>query len=471
MTVYQDPGHFCHARWQQWVLTPFWILQFTMLLSMSGIFIFRLIETSNQPMVKGKTQDDLILQHVWEATNVAFPLIAAALTGAEVFRFFYQNITPSWMVLSHILKTFFASIVLALDVTVYVKRVKDPYVTPGLAIGCALVLITCVPAVYVTVVYRRLMKHEYHHPGCQGLKKPNLSGRKEGDKAPSLSLTTPLSDSGSLGQVDKMGGYLTTETGDDMVKKEEAGPGIQRSRTIRLSLASFKSLKRSKTISSRKAPSSPAPYDVVDPESTDTNHWTAPVDVPLEKYTHERCTAFDEFIQRRLSGEDMDKPDGSWMGGAIGSYRPRPSNLDFSSASRRSSSGYSVSSSLHSPLGLPRAPLPMPTALMGSSSRITSRSSHVGVLGSVPETAEPNGEPNAQQQRHFSMGRLRSMAPDPSWATEPIRRVTIAGTGARYSKFEPMQGEWPLRADSDVWVPASAFELESQPLHHKDGSS
>lgn len=70
---------------------------------------------------------------------MAFPLIAAGLTGAEVFRFFNKNITPSWMVLSHILKTFFASVVLALDVTVYVKRVKDPYVTPGLAIGCALV--------------------------------------------------------------------------------------------------------------------------------------------------------------------------------------------------------------------------------------------------------------------------------------------------------------------------------------------
>ncbi|KAI6351042.1 hypothetical protein MCOR25_010199 [Pyricularia grisea] len=469
MTVYQVPGHFCHARWQPWVLTPFWILQFTMLLSMTGIFIFRLIETSNQPLVKGKSQNDLILQHVWEATNVAFPLIAAGLTGAEVVRFFNKNITPSWMVLSHILKTFFASVVLALDVTVYVKRVKDPYVTPGLAIGCALVFITSVPAVYITVVYRRLMKHEYHHPGCQGLKKPNLSGRKEGDKAPSLSLTTPLSDSGSLEKgADKMGAYFTTETGDDMVKKEEAGPGLQRTRTKRLSLASFKSLTRTKTISSRKPPTSPAPYDVVDRESTDSNQWTAPADLPLEKYTHERCTAFDEFIQRRLSSDDMDRPDGSWMGGAAGSYRPRPSNLDFFSASRRSS-GYSINSSLHSPLGLPRAPLPMPTALIGSS-RVTSRNSHIGVLGSVPETAEPNGETSPQQQRHFSMGRLRSMAPDPSWTPEPMRRVTISGTDARSSKYEPMKGEWPLRADSDVWVPASAFELESQPLHHNDGS-
>ncbi|EHA47660.1 hypothetical protein MCOR02_007040 [Pyricularia oryzae] len=470
MTVYQDPGHFCHARWQQWVLTPFWIIQFTMLLSMSGIFIFRLIETSNQPLVKGKSQNDLMIQHVWEATNVAFPLIAAGLTGAEVFRFFNKNITPSWMVLSHILKTFFASVVLALDVTVYVKRVKDPYVTPGLAIGCALVLITCVPAVYVTVVYRGLMKHEYHHPGCQGLKKPNLSGRKEGDKAPSLSLTTPSSDSGSLGKTDKMGAYFTTESGDDMIKKEEPGPGLQRSRTKRLSLASLKSLTRTKTISSRKAPPSPAaaPYDVVDRESTDTNPWTAPSDLPLEKYTHERCTAFDEFIQRRVSGEDMDRPDGGWMGGAGGSYRPRPSNLDFFSASRRSS-GYSINSSLPSPLGLPRAPLPMPTAVIGSS-RVTSRNSHVGVLGSVPETAEPSGEPSPQQQRHFSMGRLRSIAPDPLWATEPIRRVTIAGAGARYSKFEAAKGEWPLRADSDMWVPASAFDIESQPLHRKDGS-
>ncbi|TLD24266.1 hypothetical protein PspLS_06465 [Pyricularia sp. CBS 133598] len=468
MTVYQDPGHFCHARWQQWVLTPFWILQFTMLLSMAGVFLFRLIETSNKPMAKGKAQDDLILQHVWEATNVAFPLIAAGLTGAEVVRFFNKNITPSWMVLSHILKTFFASVVLALDVTVYVKRVKDPYVTPGLAIGCALVLITCVPAVYVTVVYRRLMKHEYHHPGCQGLKKPSLSGRKEGDKAPSLSLTTPLSDSGSLGKADKMGAYFTTESGDDIISKEDGGPGLQRTRTKRLSLASFKSLKRTKTTSTRKDPPSPAPYDFVHRESTDTNQWTAPVDLPLEKYTHERCTAFDEFIQRRLSSEDSDRPDGSWMGGAAGSYRPRPSNLDFFSASRRSS-GYSINSSLPSPLGLPRAPLPMPTALIGSS-RVTSRNSHVGVLGSVPETAEPNGEASPHQQRHFSMGRIRSMAPDAAWATEPIRRVTIAGTGARYSKYEPVRGEWPLRADSDVWVPASAFDFESQPLHHKDGS-
>lgn len=35
-----------------------------MLLSMSGIFIFRLIETSNQPLVKGKSQNDLMIQHV-----------------------------------------------------------------------------------------------------------------------------------------------------------------------------------------------------------------------------------------------------------------------------------------------------------------------------------------------------------------------------------------------------------------------
>lgn len=477
MGVYQDQGHFCRARWQPLFLTPFWILQLTLLLSMPGIFIYRLTETLKLPLGKGSSREALILQLIWEATNVALPMVGAGLTVAEILRFLNKNITPSWMVLSHISKTFIASIVLALDVTVYVKRVNDPYVTPGLAIGCALVLVTCVPATYVTVVYRRLLNHEYHHPDYHGFKKPDFSSKRAAShhrKAPSLSLTTPISHSSSFGKGDNMSGYLinSNEAGDprwpETLKREHSFLMHEERRAPRLSLGSFRSLTWNKT--DRSASGSPAAFDFIERDSMDPSHWPSMPEsgVPLEKYTHERSTAFDEYIQRRLSGDEaVDRTS---------LYRPpRPSNIEFFSSRRMSSGGYSTTSTIPSPLGgAPRVAIPMPSAMIsgGGTGRIASRGGPLGMLGSVPEIGEEMGDTSSQQQRHSSMGRIQRSGPeDEPLSLEPTRRVTIANSTRPRSKHESTQRGWPLRPDCDAWVPASAFDIETQPLQKGRSSS
>ncbi|KAK3496390.1 hypothetical protein B0T13DRAFT_285346 [Neurospora crassa] len=160
MTLNLDQLLFARAEWRIRLLAPCWMIQVGALLSLVGLFSYRLSVTSRTFDDEISHDQEIIVQIVWESTQVGFSIISVALTIAEMWKARSETLTPFFMLCTHLVKYTLASGMLGLDATVYVKYPDHHYSTVGLALDCILLGITLVMLFYAFYTYRRLLKLE-----------------------------------------------------------------------------------------------------------------------------------------------------------------------------------------------------------------------------------------------------------------------------------------------------------------------
>ncbi|KAK3347907.1 hypothetical protein B0H65DRAFT_158689 [Neurospora tetraspora] len=160
MTVNLDQVLFARAEWRFRFLAPCWMIQVGILLSLVGLFSYRLFVTSQTFDDEISHGQDPIVQIVWESTQVGFSFISATLTVAEVWKARSETLTPFFMLCTNLIKSTLASGMLGLDATVYVQYSNHHYSVVGLALDCILLGITLIMLFYAFYTYRRLLKFE-----------------------------------------------------------------------------------------------------------------------------------------------------------------------------------------------------------------------------------------------------------------------------------------------------------------------
>lgn len=65
MGKHREQGHFDRARWRLALLVPFWILQVVFLLSLMGVFSYRLVATSELLKDEEKKASVSTVKIVW----------------------------------------------------------------------------------------------------------------------------------------------------------------------------------------------------------------------------------------------------------------------------------------------------------------------------------------------------------------------------------------------------------------------
>ncbi|KAI0886459.1 uncharacterized protein GGS22DRAFT_113836 [Annulohypoxylon maeteangense] len=259
--THRDNAQFSRSGWRKRILLPCWIIQIGLLLATMGLFSYRLSHT----IKTWKDEEDLgnipMVEFVWEAVNVAFSFISLVITFFSIAKFIAEVLTPLPLLFSNILNLVFASAVLALDIVVYLKHTEKQYSLAGLAMDCALMFFTIIPAIYSYIIYRRLLSYDdYHIPG--NVKPYGYASEPEDTAYRSSWLEPPVP-------------YDPTNPG-----------GVTRPRAL-----SAASRRLSLSLSSRAA----------SPQLTPPT----PERVPGERrgsYTHKRDTQFDEYVKRRSSG-------------------------------------------------------------------------------------------------------------------------------------------------------------------------
>ncbi|KAK3391427.1 hypothetical protein B0T20DRAFT_456623 [Sordaria brevicollis] len=160
MTVNLDQVLFARAEWRMRLLAPCWMVQVGILLSLVGLFAYRLSVTSRTYDDEISHGRDPIVQLVWESTQVGFSSISIALTVAEIWKARSETLTPFFMLCIQIIKTALASGMLGLDAAVQIKYSERHYTIVGLALDCLLLAITMLVFIYAIYTYRRLLKFE-----------------------------------------------------------------------------------------------------------------------------------------------------------------------------------------------------------------------------------------------------------------------------------------------------------------------
>ncbi|KAM0262487.1 hypothetical protein ACHAQJ_001741 [Trichoderma viride] len=164
--------------------------------------------------------------------------IIAICTMFEIGKYFSQALTPWTVLFTHVVKLACASAILALDVVIYVQRSDSHYSLIGLGMDGLLMLTAISLAIYAIIAYRRLSKYDEYD-------------RPANAKSYLYTDTSYSSRLGGRDSVDKRGSL-----GSD-----------------RLSIGS-----------------------VVNPTIIE------PVEQRPRRYSHERDTQFDDYVNRKTSG-------------------------------------------------------------------------------------------------------------------------------------------------------------------------
>ncbi|TEA15081.1 hypothetical protein C8034_v002761 [Colletotrichum sidae] len=166
MVLHRKQAQFDRARWRIAVLVPFWILQLLVLLTVIGLFSWRLSDTVQNWDTEEDTKGMFpMVEVVWEAVNIGFSLICLVSTVYEIAKLAAETLTPWTMLFTHVLKIVCSLATLALDVVVFVQRKDSRYSLVGLGLDCVLILLVTVPGFYSIQTYRRLSKYDdYHYP-------------------------------------------------------------------------------------------------------------------------------------------------------------------------------------------------------------------------------------------------------------------------------------------------------------------
>ncbi|RFU78269.1 hypothetical protein TARUN_3947 [Trichoderma arundinaceum] len=236
-------AQFDRAKWRLLVLAPAWSLQLTLAFGMLGLFCWRLGDTIHHFEARNKAGKAPVIEYVWEATNIGMSSIVAICTIYEIARYFAQALTPWTMLFTHVVKLACASAILALDVVIYVQRSDSHYSLIGLGMDALLMVIAISLAIYAIIAYRRLSKYDdYDRP--DNAKSYSFKEGLEADTSYSSRLEVQNS-------VDKRGSLGSERLSIGSV----AGPTI-----------------------------------------------IQPVEQRPRRYSHERDTQFDEYMNRKASG-------------------------------------------------------------------------------------------------------------------------------------------------------------------------
>ncbi|KAK6078593.1 hypothetical protein SCUP234_06216 [Seiridium cupressi] len=162
---HRDQAHFERARWRKRVLLPCWIVQIPILLTLMGVFSYRLsntVSTFKEEKDKGGVP---MVEFVWECVNIAFSTVSFILDLVQIAKFIAEVLTPFGMLAGNAVSLTLSLAILVLDVVVYVQHADKNYSIVALSLDCALLFFTIIPIIYGVIVYRRLAAFdEYHHP-------------------------------------------------------------------------------------------------------------------------------------------------------------------------------------------------------------------------------------------------------------------------------------------------------------------
>ncbi|KAI1136440.1 hypothetical protein F5Y05DRAFT_108418 [Hypoxylon sp. FL0543] len=277
--THRDNAQFSRAGWRKRVLLPCWIAQIAILLGVMGLFSYRLSITVRTWKDEEAIGNIPMVEFVWEIVNVAFSFFSLLITFVTIARFIAEVLTPLPLLFANILNMVLASAVLALDIVVYVKYTDRQYSLVGLAMDCALLFFTILPAFYSVVIYRRLLSYDdYHIPG--NIKPYGYSSAEE---------------SGEMG-------YHSSWLEPPM-PYDPTDPAAMATRPRSISAASSRISLTLNTLGISSQPSPP----IVEPP---------PVERP-KSYDHKRDTRFDEYVRRRSNSYtklDVDRAFGAEFG-------------------------------------------------------------------------------------------------------------------------------------------------------------
>ncbi|KAI0195049.1 hypothetical protein F4808DRAFT_331769 [Astrocystis sublimbata] len=268
---HRDNAHFSLAGWKKRVILPCWILQILILLSVMGLFSYRLSRTITTWEEEDKKGMVPVVEFIWEAANIGFSLVSLVVTFIAIARFIAEVLTPLPLLFGCILNVVLSAAVLALDIVIYVQRKDKQYSLIGLALDAALIVVTLIPLIYAIVIYRRLLDYDdYHLPGNHKAFGFNLPEEGVEDRSSiQLKAPTPYDPTNST-----LGPIATISSGEPQTRGRSVSIG---SRRISLSF-------------SRTQSRSPPP--------------PPPVDAAMERrvsYDHKRDTQFEDYYQSRRS--------------------------------------------------------------------------------------------------------------------------------------------------------------------------
>ncbi|ETS85816.1 hypothetical protein PFICI_03841 [Pestalotiopsis fici W106-1] len=283
---HRDQAHFDRARWRKRILLPCWIVQVPILLTLVGLFSYRLSNTVREFKNDELKGDVPMVEFVWECVNIAFSAASLVINLVQIAKFIAEALTPFAMVFGNAVSLTLSAAILALDITVYIQHDDRHYSSAGIGLDCALLFFTIVPIIYGTIVFRRLSKLDEYHLQ-HNVKAFGFSSEYDTSYNPKR---TSLNDADPEALYD---------------------PGSTSSRRQSFSL---KNVIPSKSTTVEPAKTSPKPAME-----------------RRESYNHERDTKFDEYIARRASISSaqeggIDLGLGSEFGGASGT-RSRGNSL------------------------------------------------------------------------------------------------------------------------------------------------
>ncbi|KAI0439153.1 hypothetical protein F4803DRAFT_64116 [Xylaria telfairii] len=285
---HRDNAHFSRAGWRKRVLLPCWIIQILILLSVMGLFSYRLSHTVTTWEEEESNGGVPVVEFVWEVANIAFSLLSLAVTFIAIARFIAEALTSINVLFGCILNLVLSSVVLALDIVIYVQRRDKRYSIIGLGLDTALIVFTIIPLIYASIIYRRLLNYDdYHLPGNH--KAFGFSSPEEGVEDRSsmyLNPPTPYDPTNP-----NLGTTTTVTGGEPQTRGRSVSIG---SRRISLSF-------------SRNASVSPHP--------------SPPLDEPQERrtsYDHKRDTQFEDYLARRASQKSgLHRRDSYYEAGSL----------------------------------------------------------------------------------------------------------------------------------------------------------
>ncbi|KAI1160618.1 hypothetical protein F5B18DRAFT_663716 [Nemania serpens] len=282
---HRDNAHFSRSGWRKRVMLPCWIIQILVLLSLMGLFSYRLSYTLNTWEEAESKGDAPVVELVWETANIAFSLISLVVTFVSIARFIAEVLTPLPLLFGCILNLVLSSAVLALDIVIYVQRKDKNYSLIGLGLDTALILFTMIPLIYAIIIYRRLLSYDdYHLPGNH--KAYGFTAVEEGveERRSSAHLSPPTPyDPTSL----TLGTTTTVTSGGNEPRTRDRSVSIG---TRRISL----NFTRPASVSPQPSPPLPAPLDE-----------------RRVSYDHKRNTQFEAYAARRASQQISRHGSGS----------------------------------------------------------------------------------------------------------------------------------------------------------------
>ncbi|KAI1820842.1 hypothetical protein F4861DRAFT_34670 [Xylaria intraflava] len=266
----RENTYFSHAKWKGWVMLPCWAVQIIILLSLMGLFAYRLSRTITTWEEEDNKGNLPVVEFVWEIANVAFSLISLLIILVAIARYIAEILTPLPMLFGCVLNLVFSSVVLALDIVIYVRRQDKKYSIIGLVLDVVLILFTVIPLIYAVVLYRRLLQYDdYHVPG-----------------------THKIFGFGAMGE-DPEDRLLVRQSAQIPSNHVNAIPGAT-------AVASGEAQRRSRSVSL----DSPRMSLSLSGYATPTSQPSSPLDPthePRRSYDHKRDTMFDAYVARRRS--------------------------------------------------------------------------------------------------------------------------------------------------------------------------